>query len=254
MGGTGALAGVAGLLLLVSACTHTSPDSTPASSPSVNPAGHGRIEKVFIVPYPEGVSLGFGTTVGSKSRTQFALADIQAAIPDPLPLPVQQGHCDSGHWDNIEFQDGATIGYGPCARPASIERLDASINTLLTAARNPPCPVNPSACPPPRGKRRAFPPFPYPRLVMRPNHGAGGTVVHLTALVCRTSAPVDGRRGRFADSTHLHGPDTKFGATNVSSTTAKATFRVPARSSRGPALFVIFCAGDLSAAGYFHVT
>jgi hypothetical protein len=89
---------------------------------------------------------------------------------------------------------------------------------------------------------------------LRPNHGPRSAVVHLTALICQDSAKVGGRRGRFADSTHLHGSDTRFGATNVTSTTAKATFRVPARASRGLALFVIFCAGDLSAAGYFNVT
>ena len=124
-------------LLLASGCT---------SSVSHPPPSDGRIERVVIVPHPEGVSFGFVGPSDPKSKTQLALADIQQAIPHPLPSPIQQGQCSSGYAIRIEFQDGASIEYGPCRKPQSIDRLDAAITAALAAYQRESCPNGPP-CP-----------------------------------------------------------------------------------------------------------
>lgn len=109
----------AAAVVLTGACTSSSPPP-----PAVN---HGRIERIVVIPHPEGIAFGFVRPSDPKWKTQLALAEIQSAIPDPLPAPIAQGQCSSGHTIKIEFQDGASVEYGPCRKPRSLDRLDAAI-------------------------------------------------------------------------------------------------------------------------------
>lgn len=48
-------------------------------------------------------------------------------IPDPLPAPLFQWFCGSGGNLVITLGNGRQVTYGPCYRPASIDRLWAEI-------------------------------------------------------------------------------------------------------------------------------
>jgi hypothetical protein len=52
----------------------------------------------------------------------FPLAAIASALPKPLP-PNPRQRCNNGPLVRIELTSGTTRSYGPCIRPASIERL-----------------------------------------------------------------------------------------------------------------------------------
>lgn len=53
---------------------------------------------------------------------------VEPYIPDPLPLPSDQPNdCEIGGNMVVTFLDGTTLTYGPCERPASIDRLWAAM-------------------------------------------------------------------------------------------------------------------------------
>ncbi|MBA2526490.1 MAG: hypothetical protein H0V18_12035 [Pyrinomonadaceae bacterium] len=69
--------------------------------------------------YPEGPGL---SAAGRSSGADLDLDRVRAWMPDPLPKNPRQ-RCNFGAMVEIEFDDGGSVDYGPCRRPASIERL-----------------------------------------------------------------------------------------------------------------------------------
>lgn len=70
--------------------------------------------------WPEGPGFVAGTKPGFGSN--MPLSVIKSAIPEKLPENPTQT-CGYGAKVEVILDDGRTITYGPCNRPASIERL-----------------------------------------------------------------------------------------------------------------------------------
>ena len=92
---------------------------------------HGGITRLEIVPVPEGpVSPTFARQPASEGTKPLSL--VAQYIPDPLPATLYQGPmCRSGGDLIVTFADDSTVTYGPCRRPASIDRLWAGIVYVL---------------------------------------------------------------------------------------------------------------------------
>jgi hypothetical protein len=90
---------------------------------SIDATAHGGIARLEIQPYPEGpVPDTFDRTPSGKVERPLRL--VTPYIPSPLPAPLYQGPtCAFGGNLIIRFADGAQVTYGPCRRPASIDRL-----------------------------------------------------------------------------------------------------------------------------------
>jgi hypothetical protein len=55
------------------------------------------------------------------------------AIPRPLPRPPAQGSdCDIGTTVTFALKDGTEVVYGPCRRPADVERLRQAMMVART--------------------------------------------------------------------------------------------------------------------------
>jgi hypothetical protein len=101
--------------------------------PTVNrfePAPWSAVVKVELVPIPEG-SPAPPFESEPNSEVSYELADLAPLAPAELPAPLDQHGCDIGGDMIITLLDGRTVTYGPCRRPASIERLWAGIESLL---------------------------------------------------------------------------------------------------------------------------
>jgi hypothetical protein len=83
-----------------------------------------RVASVQLVPIPEGPS-GLLFTL-HPSEGEFPLASIRAAIPHPLPPPIEQS-CTIGGNVVITLGGASTMTYGPCELPPSIVRLKAAM-------------------------------------------------------------------------------------------------------------------------------
>jgi len=84
---------------------------------------HGGIESLQLVPYPEGPDSRLFESAPLPEGS-LPLSAIDRYIPDPLPAPRWQGlACDMGGNLVVTFADGEDVSYGPCKRPASIDRL-----------------------------------------------------------------------------------------------------------------------------------
>lgn len=82
------------------------------------------VVRVAIVPIPEGITAPVFSRDARAGEKQLAL--VFDAIPDPLPAVIPQT-CSVGVNIEIFFADGTVVTYGPCRRPASIERLREAI-------------------------------------------------------------------------------------------------------------------------------
>jgi hypothetical protein len=59
---------------------------------------------------------------------------VSRLLPDPLPEPVDQGSCISGHLVSVQLASTAgfaEISYGPCRWPEAIEPVRLLMRTLL---------------------------------------------------------------------------------------------------------------------------
>lgn len=88
-------------------------------------SANGGVAEIDIQPIPEGPGLVFQRN--PTSRGVRPLAQIEQLIPDPLPAPLFQGLCGMGGNMVIILGNGKRVTYGPCHRPASIDRLWAEI-------------------------------------------------------------------------------------------------------------------------------
>jgi hypothetical protein len=90
---------------------------------AVSPAAHGGIRSLQLVPFPEGPNSPLFEPP-PVSQGSLPLTAVEASIPDPLPAPSWQGFmCKMGGNLEVTFEDGEGVSYGPCERPASIDRL-----------------------------------------------------------------------------------------------------------------------------------
>lgn len=94
-------------------------------------SSRSQVVKVATFPWPEGP----GPVVAvakPKSRAYVPLRQIERFIPKTLPTNPQQS-CKGGAKVQITLRSGRVISYGPCKRPASIERLRLA---LIKASRH----------------------------------------------------------------------------------------------------------------------
>lgn len=84
------------------------------------------VVSIWLEPYPEGpISPTFARRPSDSDRP---LANIEESIPSPLPRDVWQGFsCEFGGDVVVALDSGDRIEYGPCRRPASIERMRRAI-------------------------------------------------------------------------------------------------------------------------------
>lgn len=79
-----------------------------------------KVARVSIVAPP--VAADAPTATAAPEANSFPLAAIASALPETLP-PNPRQRCNNGPLVRIELTYGTTRSYGPCIRPASIERL-----------------------------------------------------------------------------------------------------------------------------------
>jgi hypothetical protein len=83
---------------------------------------------VQVSAYPWPGDAEDGLSAGLEPGADVPLSEIEGAIPDPLPDPIERQTCNSGAIVEIIFENGETVTYGPCNRPGSIERLRIAIS------------------------------------------------------------------------------------------------------------------------------
>jgi len=88
-------------------------------------SANGGVAEIDIQPIPEGPGLVFQRT--PTSRWVRPLSQIERFIPDPLPAPLFQGLCGMGGNMVVILGNGRRVTYGPCHRPAAIDRLWAEM-------------------------------------------------------------------------------------------------------------------------------
>jgi hypothetical protein len=94
---------------------------SPAFHRPIPVAAGGGVVGVEIRPIPEGPP--------SKG---VALDQLIPYVPDPLPAPLFQWFCSTGGSLTVNLGDGTEVTYGPCFRPASINRLWARLVYVAT--------------------------------------------------------------------------------------------------------------------------
>jgi|SRR5579862_1308041 len=87
-----------------------------------------RVTSVYAAPFPEGPRPPIAAV--HPKPGEVPLSRIADAIPRTFPRNPPQ-HCNHGAIVRITFSDGKTLTYGPCKRPASIERLRLSLERLI---------------------------------------------------------------------------------------------------------------------------
>jgi hypothetical protein len=97
---------------------------------SIDPDDHGGIRSLQLVPFPEGPDSPLFER--EPSEVSVPLSAVSSSIPDPFPAPRWQGlTCTMGGDLVVTFGDGSTVAYGPCKRPAQIERLRTAMIAAL---------------------------------------------------------------------------------------------------------------------------
>lgn len=99
---------------------------TPVLYRPIPISANGGVVAVDLVPIPEGPMMPGGGP---------PLALVKPFIPDPLPAPLNQWFCRVGGDLTIGLGNGTRVVYGPCHRPASIDRLWAEIVFIETSGR-----------------------------------------------------------------------------------------------------------------------
>lgn len=90
-----------------------------------------QVVKVVAFPWPEGPG-SVAALAKPKSRADVPLRQVENLIPKTLPSNPAQS-CKIGAKVQITLRSGRVITYGPCKRPASIERLRLA---LIKASRH----------------------------------------------------------------------------------------------------------------------
>jgi len=99
---------------------------TPIFYRPISTSADGGVAEIGIQPIPEGPpGPVFARTPARQGVRSLAL--IEAYIPDPLPAPLNQWFCRQGGDLTVALGNGRQVIYGPCYRPASIDRLWAEI-------------------------------------------------------------------------------------------------------------------------------
>jgi hypothetical protein len=101
---------------------------------SISADAHGGIVRLQLEPTPEGPSPPWFEK-SPTNQSSKALDLVQRYIPDPLPATVPQWGCNTGGDLVVTFADGTVVTYGPCHRPASIDRLWAHMVSVLQGGR-----------------------------------------------------------------------------------------------------------------------
>lgn len=129
------LACVVALVLVATACSssHESSTGTPSTPPKTTAHRYSAADIVRIetAAYPEGPDR-------VESRSDKGSAYIFSLLPATLPDVLSQGptpSCRVGNITTLVLNDGSAIRYGPCARPASIDRLRCAMTGTVS-----PCP------------------------------------------------------------------------------------------------------------------
>lgn len=99
---------------------------TPVFYQPIPVAANGGVAQISVRPVPEGPP---------SNSTAPLLAQLEPYIPDPLPAPLNQWFCNVGGDLVVTLGNGKQVVYGPCYRPASINRLWAEIVFLETNGR-----------------------------------------------------------------------------------------------------------------------
>jgi len=95
-------------------------------------SGESEVVKVSAFPWPEGPSVPAAVAATNPaSGTYVPLSEIAQVIPKKLPENPPQT-CEVGAKVQLTLKSGRVITYGPCNRPASIERLRLA---LIRASR-----------------------------------------------------------------------------------------------------------------------
>lgn len=91
-------------------------------TPAYLDVGREAVVRLQLVPIPEGPhSRPFSL---HSQPGSLPLSLVQDQIPPRLPRPLAQGFsCRFGGNVEVGLEDGRTLRYGPCRRPAEIERL-----------------------------------------------------------------------------------------------------------------------------------
>jgi hypothetical protein len=94
-------------------------------------APHGGVERLQLGPFPEGeIPPAFERSPGPEASIPLAL--VARSIPDPLPAALFQGwSCGYGGNLIVTLADGTSVTYGPCKRPAPVERLRQAMLRVL---------------------------------------------------------------------------------------------------------------------------
>jgi hypothetical protein len=92
----------------------------------VSIAANGGVTEVDLIPAPEGPPLTF-KRVATAAGGIRPLTPAERFIPDPLPAPLFQWLCNRGGNMVVILGNGKNVTYGPCYRPASINRLWAEL-------------------------------------------------------------------------------------------------------------------------------
>ncbi len=99
---------------------------SPVYSQAIPVAANGGVTEIDLVPAPEGPPVSF-KRVPTTAGGVFPLGPAERFIPDPLPAPLFQWLCDRGGDMVVILGNGKEVTYGPCYRPASINRLWAEL-------------------------------------------------------------------------------------------------------------------------------
>jgi hypothetical protein len=88
-------------------------------------SGGSAVVRVSTSPWPEG-PIGPVAAAKPEPGIYVPLEEIKGAIPKTLPKNPKQ-ECREGARVEMTLKNGRTLTYGPCDRPASIERLRVAL-------------------------------------------------------------------------------------------------------------------------------
>ncbi len=124
--------------VLAASCTGAPEHERSFPSPtSTQSNSHGAVVRLQLVPIPEGPTApSFERNAPVGDKFVRPLERVQAYIPDPFPTLLEQpADCTVGGNLAVTFADGFRLTYGPCSRPASINRLWARMIHVLDHGR-----------------------------------------------------------------------------------------------------------------------
>ncbi|MCU1466098.1 MAG: hypothetical protein JWM72_2026 [Actinomycetia bacterium] len=129
------IACVVALVVVAAACSSSHPSSSRTRSTTPNTAAHhysaADVVRIETAAYPDGPDR-------AESRSDKGSAHIFSLLPAMLPDVLSQGpapSCGVGNVTTLVLNVGTAIRYGPCVRPASIDRLRCAMTGAVS-----PCP------------------------------------------------------------------------------------------------------------------